>query len=168
MNVMGHVAGGTALNVDGRIPRFISGSQVNTINDFLGRDVEFDQDKKDLWLTEAGALPVGAIPNGLTSLRTKLGKTKLQRWSHWEKLGGAFASAPAAASWSPGRLDVFVRGTNDHLMHKWWNGSAWSHWEDLEGDLSEAPAAVSWDQNRIDCFIRGADNELWHKWTWLG
>ena len=34
------------------------------------------------------------------------------RWSGWESLGGALTSGPAAASWSTGRLDCFVRGTD--------------------------------------------------------
>ena len=30
-----------------------------------------------------------------------------------------------ASSWAPGRLDVFVRGTDNAMWHKWWDGSAW-------------------------------------------
>ena len=90
-----------------------------------------------------------------------------QQWSDWEYLGGEFASAPTVASWADNRLDVFVQGTNNHLMHKWWDGHQWSGWEDLGGELTEAPAAVSWGLNRLDCFIRGKDNQLWHKW-WDG
>lgn len=69
------------------------------------------------------------------------------------------------ASWAANRLDVFVQGTNNHLMHKWWNGQVWSSWEDLGGILTESPAAVSWAPNRIDCFVRGTDMQLHHKWT---
>ncbi|HEV8239866.1 MAG TPA: hypothetical protein VGS57_10910 [Thermoanaerobaculia bacterium] len=90
-----------------------------------------------------------------------------QAWSEWEELGGEFQGAPTAASWSANRLDVFVRGTNKHLMHRWWDGAAWSGWQDLGGGLSESPGAVSWGPNRIDCFGRGENNELWHKW-WDG
>src|SRR5690348_7582718 len=31
----------------------------------------------------------------------------------WEALGGGLSSAPAVASWANGRLDVFVRGTDN-------------------------------------------------------
>ena len=88
-------------------------------------------------------------------------------WSGWERLGGVLASAPAASSWSANRLDIFARGSDNRLKHKWWDGNQWQGWEDLGGRLTAAPAAVSWGPNRIDCFVRGSDNQLWHKW-WDG
>ena len=86
----------------------------------------------------------------------------------FEKLGGVFTESPAVSSWASGRLDVFVRGTNTNLMHRWWSGG-WSGWENLGGVLQagSSPAAVSWGPNRIDVLIRGTDNELWNKW-WNG
>ncbi|HYE12346.1 MAG TPA: sialidase [Patescibacteria group bacterium] len=88
-------------------------------------------------------------------------------WSQWEDLGGILTSGPAVASWQANRLDVFGRGQNNALWHKWWDGSRWSEWEDLGGVLTSAPAAVSWGPNRIDVFGRGQNNSLWHKW-WNG
>ncbi len=91
-------------------------------------------------------------------------------WSGWESLGGVLTSAPAVCSWASGRLDVFVRGTDNALWHKWYSGG-WSGWESLGGVLSSGPAAVSWAPNRIDVFVRGTDNALWHKWysgAWSG
>ena len=41
-------------------------------------------------------------------------------WSGWESLGGKLTSGPAAASWSEGRLDVFARGTDNALWHRWY------------------------------------------------
>lgn len=90
-----------------------------------------------------------------------------QRWSEWEFLGGEFKSAPAVSSRGENKLDVFVQGTNNHLMHRWWDGARWSGWEDLGGALSEAPCAVSWSENHIDCFVRGADKQLWRR-CWDG
>jgi hypothetical protein len=89
-----------------------------------------------------------------------------------ESLGGVLTSAPDAASWAPGRLDVFARGTDNQLWHKWWDGNAWSYWEPLGGVLTSAPTAVSWGPDRIDVFGRGTDAQMWHKWwdgnTWSG
>ena len=90
-----------------------------------------------------------------------------RRWFGWESLGGVLTSDPAVSSWAANRLDCFVRGTNNAMWHKWWNGSSWSGWENLGGVLTSAPAAVSWGPNRIDCFVRGTDNAMWHKW-WNG
>jgi len=100
--------------------------------------------------------------------KTVLPIAKAAKWSEWQKLGGKFSYAVTAASWAENRLDVFVRGDNTHLMHRWWAGNGWSGWEDLGGELAAAPACVSWGPNRIDCFILGKnDNQLWHLW-WNG
>ena len=88
------------------------------------------------------------------------------QWSDWENLGGVLTSAPTAASWGANRLDIFARGSDNAMWHKWWNGS-WSDWENLGGSLTSDPDCVSWSLNRIDCFVRGLDNALWHKW-WNG
>ncbi|MEH2385895.1 MAG: hypothetical protein V7K14_08975, partial [Nostoc sp.] len=66
-------------------------------------------------------------------------------------------------SWASGRLDVFVRGTDNALWHKWFDGG-WSGWESLGGILTSSPTAVSWSYGRIDVFARGTDNALWHQW----
>ncbi len=68
-------------------------------------------------------------------------------WSNWENLGGHLTSAPAVASWGTDRLDVFGRGKDGSLLHKWWDGMEWSDWEDLGGDLASAPGAVSWPRS---------------------
>jgi hypothetical protein len=84
-------------------------------------------------------------------------------WLGWESLGGVLTSGPAVSSWSNGRLDCFVRGTDSALWHKWFDGG-WSGWESLGGILTSSPAAVSWGRGRIDVFVRGTDSALWHKW----
>ena len=89
------------------------------------------------------------------------------KWQGWEDLGGVMIGAPAVASWAPDRLDCFVRGTDNRMYHKWWDGGRWQGWEDLGGTIVDAPAAVSWGPHRIDCFAPGSDNHLYHKW-WDG
>ena len=91
----------------------------------------------------------------------------VRRWRGWEDLGGVIIGAPTVASWAANRLDCFVRGTNNSMYHKWWNGSQWSGWENLGGVIVESPAAVSWGPNRIDCFAPGTNNHMYHKW-WDG
>ena len=88
-------------------------------------------------------------------------------WSGWENLGGTLTSAPTVASWQRNRLDVFARGTDQSLFHKYWNGRQWSNWSSLGGNLTSAPAAVSWGPNRIDVFARGQNQDLIHRW-WNG
>ncbi|MGK3985906.1 hypothetical protein WME99_22855 [Sorangium sp. So ce136] len=83
--------------------------------------------------------------------------------ARWESLGGTLTSSPAVSSWGSGRLDVFARGADNALWHKWFQGS-WSGWESLGGSITSDPAAVSWSNGRIDVFARGTDNSLQHKW----
>lgn len=56
--------------------------------------------------------------------------------SSWQNLGGSFASSPVVARNADGRLEVFVRGTDQGLYHLWQlSGGQWSAPEAL-GQLS--------------------------------
>ena len=57
------------------------------------------------------------------------------QWHDWESLGGVLTSDPTAVSWASGRLDVFVRGKDNALWHKWYD-RGWSAWESLGGVLT--------------------------------
>jgi len=92
------------------------------------------------------------------------GSTEPQAWSSWESLGGTLASGPDVSSWGDRRLDVFARGTDNALVHKWFDSSGWSDWESLGGQMTSDPAAVSWGSRRIDVFARGTDSTLVHRW----
>lgn len=71
------------------------------------------------------------------------------------------------AAWGPNRLDVFVRGTDAAMHHKWWDGARWSGWEPQYGGLRSAPEVVAWGANRLDVFVVGTDDGMYHKW-WDG
>lgn len=89
------------------------------------------------------------------------------RWSNWEGLGGTLNGGPAVTTWGEGRLDVFVRGTDNQLHHQWYNANQnppWRGWEPLGGIHTSDPAAVSWGVNRIDVFERGQNGQLWHNY----
>ncbi|HEX8632012.1 MAG TPA: trypsin-like serine protease [Catenuloplanes sp.] len=99
------------------------------------------------------------------------------KWSDWQDLGGWITSAPAVASFEPGRMDVFVRaGSNNSLFHRFFANGSWSVWSDLGGELTSAPAVASWGPGRLDIVARGwvrsggmtagmLPNQLVHK-TW--
>jgi hypothetical protein len=73
----------------------------------------------------------------------------------------------AAVSWGTNRIDLFVRGTDNQLYHKWWDGSRWAGWEPLGGILASGPTVTAGAFNRLDVFAKGTDSQLYHKW-WDG
>jgi len=85
----------------------------------------------------------------------------------WVSLGGTATSSPDASSGAANHLDAFVRGTDNALYWKSWNGTAWTDWSGLGGGLTSSPGAASWGANHADVFVRGTDNGLWHS-TWDG
>jgi hypothetical protein len=87
------------------------------------------------------------------------------------------ASAPVACGGGSTRLDVFARGPEGDLLHKWWNGEHWSQFES-RGFPNSAPdgapiaftgvsLACLWGQFQLDVFARGADGKLYTA-TWSG
>ena len=85
-------------------------------------------------------------------------------WSPWGTKGASIDVTPAVASRGPNRLDVFVRGEDDHLWVLQWNGQQWNKWRDMgAGRLTSSPAAVSWGPGRLDVFVRGHDGQLAHR-----
>src|ERR1700759_3040647 len=80
------------------------------------------------------------------------------------------AHSLSPASRGPNRLDLFVRGTDSELYHKWWDG-AWGpsadSWQKQDGIIGHDPESVSWGPNSLDIFITGSDAAVYHKW-WDG
>jgi hypothetical protein len=120
---------------------------------------------RDVSLTACpGDVVYGALPGLRPEIQRDIESSSVFANSGWEALGGVLSSGPDAASWGLNRIDVFGRGTDNALWHKWWDGSSWSHWEPLGGVLSADPGVVSWGSGRLDVFVKGADEQLWHRW----
>jgi hypothetical protein len=87
---------------------------------------------------------------------------------NWTNLGGVLAanSSPAAATWSPGRLDVFGRGQDNELWTTYssTSGNTWSGWQKLGGVFTESPTVCSWGIGRLDVFVRGTNAHVMHRW----
>ncbi len=85
----------------------------------------------------------------------------------WESLGGLTTGEISAVSWGPGRLDVFVRGTDNIIYHKWYEGSwgpSMTDWESLGGWTDSDVSVVSVGVGKLDLFVRGAAGAIYHKW----
>jgi hypothetical protein len=102
--------------------------------------------------------------------------TRYKTWSTWtEDMTAAYGyiakptSTVAACSWAPDRLDLFWRGTNDHLMHAWWHGGTWSWVQDMTAEfnlqpMASSPTACSDQAGQLDVFWRGGDGHVHHLW----
>jgi hypothetical protein len=57
---------------------------------------------------------------------------------------------------------VFVRGSDNAIWRKGWNGTAWTGWARVGGTWRSSPAAVCLPgTNNIGLFVRGTDDALW-------
>jgi hypothetical protein len=98
--------------------------------------------------------------------------TKQEIWTtRWMNLGGDAQGDPAICSWAEGRLDVFWRGRDNALKHRWYD-NGWSGPENLGGDLRGPPAAVSSELWHIDVFYFDSGSNLVRRyypdpnWQW--
>jgi hypothetical protein len=78
------------------------------------------------------------------------------------------------------RINLFVRGADNILWERYWNGSTWA-WADTGKQVSDDPVALVRGNMgspggggiRINLFVRGMDGRLWERywngsaWTWV-
>jgi hypothetical protein len=125
--------------------------------------------------------------NGMVYQRFWAGSSWNGEWlSQGAPPPGAFPNRPAAASWGPGRIDLFVRGADNRLWQTYWAGKGWSGWFQPPGTqagvLASAPSASPWGAGlpdavpRLTVFIRGTDGHVyqttwdagWSPWAAIG
>ncbi|MBI3866998.1 MAG: hypothetical protein HY299_00570 [Verrucomicrobia bacterium] len=153
------------LDLTGDQPRLISG-----VYDFMSYNNDSRYPKN--W---GSAFTYGKLLEAITGGAPGDPGDGLPQWfpsqTDWEGLGGQTADAPTSVTWGPNRLDIFVRGSNGGVYHKYWNGNQWgptpADWGNLSGDVTGSPTAVSWGPDRIDLFARGTDGGVFHKY-WNG
>jgi hypothetical protein len=83
----------------------------------------------------------------------------------------------AAATWGPGRLDLFWVDDRRDLWHSAWVAGAWTEPESLGGELASDPTVVAWAEGEMEVFAVMDDGQLynrywdrsyWHPWESLG
>ena len=76
---------------------------------------------------------------------------------------GRTTSSPAMVAHSDGSLDLLVRGYDDALWRRHYDGALWGEWDNLAGGtLMSAPAVVKAETgNDLHVFAVGADNQVW-------
>jgi len=96
-------------------------------------------------------------------------------WIYHGKPAGGIAgstserSDPGSVAWGNSeRLDLFVRGADNQLWQKFYNGAGWTDWfkpvdgKTLGGNtIASEPEAASWAQGNLLVFARGSDNRVY-------
>jgi alpha-galactosidase len=91
----------------------------------------------------------------------------------WQNLGGRILGQPAAYGSAGGRIDVFVRGSDNHAYQRTFDGRSWGRWTGLGGTLTDAPTVAFTSPAQWTVFARGADGQVWSRgprsaWTSIG
>ncbi|MYV50147.1 glycoside hydrolase family 27 protein [Streptomyces sp. SID2888] len=73
---------------------------------------------------------------------------------------GRVLGQPAAYASAGGRIDVFVRGTDDTAYRRVYANGRWGRWQSLGGTLTDAPTAAFAGPDDWTLFARGADGTL--------
>jgi len=67
-----------------------------------------------------------------------------------------------------GALEVFARGSDNALWHKWQVPNGWSDWHSLGGNLRGGPAVGIHAGGGLEVFSVASDGALWHIWQQAG
>jgi hypothetical protein len=80
-------------------------------------------------------------------------------------MGGSLTSAPDAASYGPGHMDVVGRGSDNKLYHRVYLNGTWGEWATLDAPPSVATSnpSIAAAGGRVDVFVRGSNNALWQR-----
>jgi hypothetical protein len=108
-----------------------------------------------------------------------VGWTPAPGWSGPFTLGGGITGQPSAVSYADPLFDVFVRGNDNYLYHRWADGNQWYPWSNVGGAwvMTTDPQAIAWGGNKEDVFAIGNDGSLihtsfngsaWQTWENLG
>ncbi|MFB6949506.1 glycoside hydrolase family 27 protein [Streptomyces niveus] len=89
--------------------------------------------------------------------------------------GGRILGQPAAytSAAEPGRIDVFVRGTDDAAYRRAFTDGRWGRWQKLGGGLADAPSVAYESAERWTLFAHDEDGQIRSRgprsgWTTLG
>lgn len=83
----------------------------------------------------------------------------------WDSIGGVCTSPPAVvAGFKPGRIDVFVRGSDGALYQKVWDGTKWIQWKGLGGViLAGTTPSPTICNGALTAAVVGTNNALYTK-----
>jgi V8-like Glu-specific endopeptidase len=143
----------------------MSGSAVTKINQFDAIGVVRGEDY-NAFCSVGERLPAATRITGprATYIRANLDEStpRVGSMERWSSLGGAANTQVTGASWGTGRLDYFMRGTDNAVWHKWQTTGGFAPaglgWEAQGGQIIGKVGAVSRGANLLDLVVRSYGN----------
>ena len=62
------------------------------------------------------------------------------------------------------RIDVFIRGKDNAVLHNWWSSNRWFDWQSLGGVSTSTPVVSSWGADKFVVFVKGTENVSRYSW----
>jgi hypothetical protein len=72
-------------------------------------------------------------------------------------------SRPAVVSWTPGRHDLFIKGSDNRLYQRTFANGKWYAWRQFAGTIASDPGVSTWGPGRLDVFVRMPEDKLGHR-----
>lgn len=88
-------------------------------------------------------------------------------WNQWQDFGGmSITSGPSANVRPDGTIDVFAKGPDDQIYHRYHTITGpWTEWGSIGGTATSAPASsVRNGTNTIDVVVKGGDGAFYFKY----
>jgi hypothetical protein len=92
-------------------------------------------------------------------------------WSSWADLGapphGGAAGNLSVARNPDGRLELFLRGADNKVYHRWQQGAGGAltpTWASMGGSFAGSPVAAPNQNGRLEVFVLGRDRSVHHDW----
>lgn len=118
----------------------------------------------------------GSEPEASASCRTP------QAGSATGTTAGTTMAVPPVRTDGQPTLDVFARGADDQLYHRWWVPGVWTCWQGLRGELASGAGVASHGPGILHLGVLAPDNRIvdlsfvnrsnlsggWSNWTQLG
>ncbi|MEO3790852.1 hypothetical protein ABGB14_11590 [Nonomuraea sp. B10E15] len=76
--------------------------------------------------------------------------------------GPPVAAPPTRTNAEP-TLDVFARGPDNQLYHRWWKPGVWTGWESLRGDLAAGVGVGTHNSGILHLGILGRDGKIYDR-----
>ncbi|MEV4312391.1 hypothetical protein [Actinocrispum sp. NPDC049592] len=119
--------------------------------------------------TDAAAFTRAA--DGSVLMNTRKGANWAQQWTRLD--GHRILGQPAAYGSAGGRIDLFVRGSDNAAYQRTFRNGQWGPWIWLGGDLTDAPTVAFTSPSSWTLFARGKDGQVWQRpsnawWSSIG